>query len=167
MYEVMNELNIPEKLIRLVKMIMSNMYSQIKILLKHSAPFITHKGVQQADVLACFLFNITLEHAIRKSGTQSKGTILYKLVQFMAYAADIVITGRSLPSMKEALQLLEEARKKVGLVVNKGKTKYMVAANTKNCSKPCSIEIRRYNFERVDSFTYLGSLVTGNNNVSE
>jgi len=69
--------------------------------------------------------------------------------------------------MKEAFQLLEEASKEVGLVVNKGKTKYVVAANTQNCSQPRAIEIRRYNFERVDSFTYLGSLVTGNNNVSE
>ena len=43
----------------------------------------------------------------------------------------------------------------------------MVAADTQNCSKPRAIEIGRYNFERVDSFTYLGSLVTGNNNVSE
>jgi hypothetical protein len=29
------------------------------------------------------------------------------------------------------------------------------------------MEIGRYNFERVDSFTDLGSLVTGDNNVSE
>jgi ribosomal protein L21E len=29
----------------------------------------------------------------------------------------------------------------VGLVVNDGKTKYMVAANTQNCSKACAIEI--------------------------
>jgi hypothetical protein len=69
--------------------------------------------------------------------------------------------------MKEAFQLLEEASKEVGLVVNKGKTKYMVAANTQNCSKPHAIEIRRNNFERTDIFIYLGSLVTGNNNVSE
>jgi len=41
----MNELNIPQKLIRLVKMIMSNMQSQIKMQLKLSAPFIIHKGV--------------------------------------------------------------------------------------------------------------------------
>jgi len=47
-------------------MIMSNMHSQIKILLKLSAPFITDKGVQQAGTLACFLFNITLEQAIGK-----------------------------------------------------------------------------------------------------
>jgi hypothetical protein len=43
----------------------------------------------------------------------------------------------------------------------------MVAANTQNCSKPRAIKIERYEFERVDSFTYLGSLVTGDNNVSE
>jgi len=39
--------------------------------------------------------------------------------------------------------------------------------NIWNCSKPRTIEIGRYNFERVDNFTYLVSLVTGNGNVSE
>jgi hypothetical protein len=53
----------------------------------------------------------------------------------------------------------------VGLVVNEGKTEYMVVANTHNCSKPHAIETGRYNFERVDSFSYLGSLVTGDSNV--
>jgi len=38
----------------------------------------------------------------------------------------------------------------------------MLAANTQNCSKACAIEIGR-----VDSFTYLGSLVNGDNIVSE
>jgi len=77
------------------------------------------------------------------------------------------IIGRSLASMKEAFQVLQEASKEGGLVSNKGKTKYMVAANTQNCSKPHANEIRRYNFERVDGFTCCGSLVTGNNDVSE
>ena len=69
--------------------------------------------------------------------------------------------------MKEALQLFEEASKEVGLVVNDGKTKYMVAANTHNCSKSHTTEIWRFNFEKVDSFAYFGSLVTGENNVLE
>ena len=55
----------------------------------------------------------------------------------------------------------------MGLDNNKGKTKYTVVANTQNCSKPCTIEIGIYNFERVDTSTYLGSLVNGDNNVSE
>ena len=55
----------------------------------------------------------------------------------------------------------------MGLVVEEGKTKYMVATNTQNCSKPHAVEIERYESETVDSFTYLGSLVTGGSNVSE
>jgi len=55
----------------------------------------------------------------------------------------------------------------VGLVDNKGKTKYLIAANTQNCSKACAVEIGRYNFERAGSFTCLSSLVTGNNKASE
>jgi hypothetical protein len=74
----------------------------------------------------------------------------------MAYANYIVIIGRSLASMKEAFQLLEEASKEVRLVVNEGKTKYMVAANTQNFTKPHTFEKERYNFERLDSFTSLG-----------
>jgi hypothetical protein len=69
--------------------------------------------------------------------------------------------------MKEGFQLLEEAGQEEALVINEGKTRYMVAANTQNCSKPCAIEIRRNNFERVDSFIYLGLLVTGDNNVPD
>jgi hypothetical protein len=84
----------------------------------------------------------------------------------MAYADDIIIIGRSLASMKEDFQLLEEASKEVGLVTNEGTTKYMVAANTQNCNKSCATEIGRYSYERADSYTYLGSLVNGDN-VSE
>jgi len=45
MYVTMNELNIPQKLIRLVTMIMSNMQSQIKIQSMISALFIIHKAM--------------------------------------------------------------------------------------------------------------------------
>jgi hypothetical protein len=50
-----------------------------------------------------------------------------------------VIIGRSLASMKEGFQLLEEASKEVGLVINEGKAKYMIA-NTQNCSKPTPLK---------------------------
>ena len=42
----------------------------------------------------------------------------------------------------------------------------MVTANAQNCSKPRANEIGRYNFERVDSFMYLGLLVNGDSIVS-
>jgi hypothetical protein len=43
----------------------------------------------------------------------------------------------------------------------------MVSPYTQNCSIPGAIERERYNFERVDSFIYLGLLVTSENSVSE
>jgi sorting nexin-29 len=141
MYVAVNEVNMPQKLIRLVKMIMSNMQSQIIIQTKLSTPFTKHKGVRQDNGVAYLLFNTTLEYAIRKSDIQTRGTILYKSVQLMAYADDMVIIGRSLASMSEGFQLLEEANKEVGLVINVGKTKYMAAANTQSRSKPRTIEI--------------------------
>ena len=69
--------------------------------------------------------------------------------------------------MIEAFQLLEEASKDVAVIVNEGKTKYMVAANTQNCSKRGAVEIGGYNFEGVDNVICLGSLMTGDNNGSE
>ena len=85
----------------------------------------------------------------------------------MTYANDISTIGRSLALMKENFQLLEEANKEVELLISEGKTKYMVAANTQNCSKPRANEIGWHNFKGVDSFMYLGSLVNGDSNVSE
>ena len=69
--------------------------------------------------------------------------------------------------MKEGFQLLEETSKAVQLVINEDKTKYMVAADIQNYSKTCAFELGRNNFERVDSFTCLGSLVTGDSNISQ
>jgi len=86
-------------------------------------------------------------YAIRKSGIQTRGAIFCNLVQSMACADDIVIIGRSLVSMREGFQLLEAASKEMGLVICEDKTKYMIAANTQNCSETRAFEIVRYNFE--------------------
>jgi hypothetical protein len=42
--------------------------------------------------------------------------------------------------------------------VSEGKTKYMVAANTQNCSKPRAIEIGIYNFEELITSSVLSHL---------
>jgi len=94
MFVAMNEINIPQKLIRLVK-IMYNMKSQIKIQSKLSAPFIIQKGVRQGGPLACLQCNVALEYAIRKSGIQTRCTICYKSLQLMVCANDIVIIDKS------------------------------------------------------------------------
>jgi sorting nexin-29 len=95
-YDDMNELNISEKLIRMVRITMSNTQSQVRLHSNLAVLFTTHKGVLQGDALECLLFNITLEYVIRRVGIQTRGTLFYRSVQHMAYVDDIVIISRSL-----------------------------------------------------------------------
>jgi hypothetical protein len=50
-----------------------------------------------------------------------------KQTQLLAYADDIDIVGRSLESVRNAYLALETEAAKVGLKINKQKTKYMIA----------------------------------------
>jgi hypothetical protein len=65
----------------------------------------------------------------------------------MAYADDIVIIGRSLASMREGFQLLEEASKEVGLVIYEGKTNIWQQLAPRIAANPRATEIGRYTFE--------------------
>jgi hypothetical protein len=56
----MSEFNIPNKLIRLTRMTMENMKSQIRIQSDLSDPVTKKKGLRQGDS-ACLLFNLALE----------------------------------------------------------------------------------------------------------
>jgi hypothetical protein len=78
---------------------LENVRCEVKTQNGISAPFITRKGLRQRDALLCMLFNTALEKAVRVTRLDIRGTILHKSVQILAYADDIVITGRA---MKEA-----------------------------------------------------------------
>lgn len=66
------------KITRMVKATMAKTICKVKVQNELSEAFETTKGVRQGDGLACTLFNLALEMAIRKSGIHSEGTILNK-----------------------------------------------------------------------------------------
>ncbi|GFV18584.1 endonuclease-reverse transcriptase [Trichonephila clavipes] len=72
-----------------------------------SEPFITERGLRQADSLACLLFNLELEKCIRDSGLDRSGTLWNRSLQLLAYADDIDIIGRSEKAVKEAFKHLK------------------------------------------------------------
>ena len=110
----MNSFGIPAILMRLVKMTMTNVTYQMKVDGKLSRPFATTKGLRQVDGLACLLFNLALERAIRDSRVKTTETIFYKSTQILAYADDIGIIGLGshhyrLFYVAEAYQGIEQA----------------------------------------------------------
>jgi sorting nexin-29 len=71
----MEEFLIPQKLINLTKATLRNIKCRVKIQNQLFALFITERGLRQGDTLACLLFNIALEWAIKKSGIETRDNI--------------------------------------------------------------------------------------------
>ena len=68
--------------------------------------------------------------------------------------------------MIEAFTSLEKAVKGMNLHINQEKTKYMPVAKKSHASYPHYLEVGPYKFQVVHSFTYLGSYVNCNNDIS-
>jgi len=103
------------------------------------------------------LFNLALEKGVRNAGIQMSGTIFYKSVQLLAYADDTDIIVRSQTALKEAFLSLERAAGEMGLRINEKKTKYLATKESK--SQKRYFPIKNSNFEAIESFKYLGSLI--------
>lgn len=158
LYKAMEEFGIPEQLILMTKASMQNVVCKVKIDGNLSQSFPAENGLRQGDALSCVLFNVALEKVIRDANVNSRGTILNKPVQIMAYADDIVILGRSLRNVTETFVALEKAAVNMGLHINEDKTKYMCLNKEKDMVRQ-NLTVGEYNFESVKDFTYLGSLL--------
>jgi sorting nexin-29 len=165
LYEVMKQLKILNKVIRLVKMTMMGTTNRVKIQDDLSGEIKTERGLRQGDALACLLFNPALEKVIRDAGIQRGGTVFYKLTQLLGCADNINIGARTLMALKEVFLLLEKAAKRMGLLVNEQKTKYMVSGH--NHFKEWYFVVGDYEFEHVETFSYLGSVIGHDNDVSK
>jgi hypothetical protein len=161
----MEEINIPKKLIALVKATMNNPQCQVKIQNRLSEPINFKNGVRQEDALACLLFNIASEKVIRDTAVNIRGTIFYKSVQILAYADDIDIIGRTQSAMIEAFTSLEKAVRNMNLLIDQEKTKYMPVTKKSHASYSHYLEVGPNKFQVVHSFTYLGTDVNCNNDI--
>jgi hypothetical protein len=109
------------------------------------------------------LFNLVLDWVLSKTKVDLSSTLLYNSVQIEGYAGDLNIQGRSSAAVGAAfLQQLEAAAKQTGLTVSCEKTKAMVQSRRMGYGHALSVGC--YDFEIVQEFKYLGSIVTEDNN---
>jgi hypothetical protein len=70
LYNILIEVWITMKLVRLIKMCLNETYSKVCIVEHMSAKFPMQNGLKQRDALSPLLFNFALEYVIRKRKTR-------------------------------------------------------------------------------------------------
>ena len=103
---------------------------------------------------------------MRKAGVHRNGTIFFKSVQLLAYADDVDIIGRTKRDVTAAFSAIERESAKMGLVVNEGKTKYMLSSCRGTRRIGTEVSCDSYAFDVVEEFIYLGTAINANNDVS-
>lgn len=164
LWRAMEEFGIPNKLISLAKMTLTDTNSRVRIRNKLSEAFEIKEGLRQGDPLATLFFNLTLEAAVRTSGVDTSSAIFTKSSQLLGFADDLDVVGRNMDVVKVKFVALEEGASNFGLKVNDDKTEYMVVSPSDR-QYGATVTINQHNFKVVDSFVYLGSQVNSKNDI--
>jgi hypothetical protein len=94
-----------------------------------------------------------------------RGIITTRLKQICAYADDIVIIGRTKQILIDTFCKLKHETLNAGLIVNNNKTKYLHC--TRKIIQPTYINTGKEQFEQVNSFKHLGTMVNTDNSIEE
>jgi len=118
LYNILIEFGVPRKLVRLIKMCLTETYSRVRVGKNLSDRFPIRNGLKQGDALSPLLFNFALEWAIKRVQVNQDGLKLNGTHQLLAYADDVIILGGSIRAVKENAEALVVAVKEIGLEVN-------------------------------------------------
>ena len=124
LYNTLIEFEFPKKLVRLIKMCLTETCSRVRVGKNLSDMFPIRNGLKQGDALSPLLFNFALEYAIRRVQVNQDGLKLNGTHQLLAYADDVNILWGSVHTVMQ--KVLVVATKEIGLEVNAVKIKYMI-----------------------------------------
>uniref|UniRef100_A0A914XD91 Reverse transcriptase domain-containing protein n=1 Tax=Plectus sambesii TaxID=2011161 RepID=A0A914XD91_9BILA len=114
------------------------------------------RKVKQGDTISPKLFNASLEEIFRKLNWSSSININGKRLNHLRFADDIIIVGEMIEEVEEMLRELDQESARVGLRMNRSKTKWM-----KNCQvAEDNIKTGAEEIEEVSSYVYLGQEIT-------
>ena len=152
------------KLVKLIKMCLTETYGRARIGKNLCGIFPIRNGLKQGDALSLLLFNFAFVYAIKRGQVIQDGL---KLNQLLVYADDVNILAGSVFTIKENAEALIVVSKETGLEVNGDKTKYIVMSRDQNAGRIHSMKTDNSSFERVEEFRYLGTTLTCQNSIQE
>jgi len=157
----------PKKLVKLIKICLTETYSRVRVGKNESDRFPIRNGLKQEDVLIPLLFNFALEYAIRRVQVNQDGLKLNGTHQLLAYGDDVNILGGGTHTLKENAQALVDATREIGLEVSADKTKYMVMSRDQNAGQNYRVRIDKNSSRGRKSLKTWEQTLTFQNSIRE
>ena len=131
MWNIMREMGIPEKLVRVTKACYRNTTCSIRYGKKMSAPIEIKTGLKQGCVLSTVLFNIMMEKVVRNVMNRPEGIEFREMtINCLGYADDIDIMTEDIRATEQLVSVFKENAERIGLRINEDKTKVMGIARS-------------------------------------
>ena len=101
MYNILIWFGIPMKLVRLIKMCLTETYSRVRVGKNLCDVFPIRNGLKKVHALLSLLFNFALGYAIRKVQVIQDGLKLNDTHQLLVFADDVNMLGGIVHTVKE------------------------------------------------------------------
>jgi hypothetical protein len=161
----LSEYGIPPTILNLIKEMYKGFRCKVPREGKFTESFIINTGERQGCFLSPILFLLVIDRIMRKTlDGRKRGIqwIMRERLEDLEFAADTCLLAQRLTNMKEKLKRLQGEAQLTVLNINVKKTKEM-RANVTTTTEKLSIDGKE--IDQVDFFTYLGSIMTGGEDV--
>ena len=159
LFNILNDIGLDGKDLRLLEKLYWNQKAAVRVGGEVSEWQDIKRGVRQGCVLSPDLFNIYSEIIMRDLENLEGLKIGGQNLNNVRYADDTALVADSEEKLDILIKTLVQSSENRGLKLNTSKTKVMLISK-KAESVPINIIINGERLEQVDSFKYLGSLIT-------
>ncbi|XP_076045216.1 uncharacterized protein LOC143027672 [Oratosquilla oratoria] len=119
------ELQVPEKLVSLIKACYVDSRWVVKVGEKETEEFEVISGLKQGCILSPTFFNLVMEKAARESLSHPGAIFETENIGLLAYADDVVMIAENMDEINEMFTPFQNTAGQVGLVCNESKTAIM------------------------------------------